>query len=792
MTLLVLLMPAATTRAQLVSNIDCCEGAPGGYVFIAGWVYDQGLKHWQAGEEIQISAFLSRSPNDQGWDQRSDDVEYVVRDDVNSTFNLSGKHGFRICIEVYPDLFEELTEMPLYVKIYATVNNGNGYEDILLNSPETPVTVTAQTTIPTTTSTYNYDKKTWTLYTGFIATNATGYENSYGNIVDGNLKTTCNGVSSHSIIEFYSGVPIMPKGFVYNCYSDNSVYRSPQRVILKAKAFPTDEWTELFRTYTQSDLLGGAEIPLYCNNAGDAKYQYFQVDFEVPDRKVKIEEVRLFSYYYIYFPAQAATCTETGISQDCYLRNDGRYFDEEWGGTELNAADVVLPIIPHTCVHHAATDSHIEYWQCSMCGRYFSDAGCTTQITEEDTKIYHNITTVGSMSGFISSDAGRAVAGSTVTLTLSHLVDAATLQVNSGAVATTDIGNRQYTFTMPAADVTVTASLLPTYALTLPEHTQLLSASLAADGSGKYIAGTVITFKFVDAYAAIVSDVKNGETGLTPDENGVYTVTIGDADIVVTAVFGVVLADGTAYTQTKDLTVTSATYTKTLGLERVDKHQAWLVPFDYTITAADMQKFTFYKINMIANSPSPSVEASGEMWVFLTRLDEGAVLHANMPYVYKPLEPVTDYEFTTAPATLKARNTGVLAKTETLEDVYSFYATYENTTATVTNPFYYVGIDGGISLGNDGVVTVGPYRWIIRKTSKFGGTPSYAREMYFYDGEETTGIAPLLSPEGDESGVSPRGGLEGASWFTIDGRKLNGKPMKRGVYVVGGRKIVIK
>lgn len=158
---------------------------------------------------------------------------------------------------------------------------------------------------------------------------------------------------------------------------------------------------------------------------------------------------------------------------------------------------------------------------------------------------------------------------------------------------------------------------------------------------------------------------------------------------------------------TSDLDVYSASYTKTLGEERVGKHQAWLVPFDYIITTEDTEKFKFYKINMIANSPTPNQEATDEMWVFLAPLGAGDVLHANMPYVYKPLEAVTDYAFTSNHVTMKAKNTGVLAKTETMEDVYSFYATYQNTTATASNPFYYVSALGNMCLGT--TTTVGPF-----------------------------------------------------------------------------------
>ena len=53
-----------------------------------------------------------------------------------------------------------------------------------------------------------------------------------------------------------------------------------------------------------------------------------------------------------------------------------------------------------------------------------------------------------------------------------------------------------------------------------------------------------------------------------------------------------------------------------------------------------------------------------------------------------------------------------------------------------------------------------------------------------FDGEETTGIS--LTP-----GPSPKG--EGSDyWYTIDGRKLSGKPSQRGMYINKGKKILVK
>lgn len=245
----------------------------------------------------------------------------------------------------------------------------------------------------------------------------------------------------------------------------------------------------------------------------------------------------------------------------------------------------------------------------------------------------------------------------------------------------------------------------------------------------------------------------------------------------------VTMTDGDTYTIVQDCDVASATYRKTT--DRVGKFHSWLVPFDYTIKAADLEKFTFYKINMIANSSDPSLEASDDIWVFVKRMSKNDVLRANMPYVYKPREAVTDYDFTTENTVLKAKNTNVIAKTETMEDIYNFYATYGNTSATAQDPFYYVNIYGELSYGD--AVTVGAFRWIIRVESKYGSKPSYARTLHFFDGEEeeTTGI---ISIENGKLRIDN----PSDAWYTIDGVKLDGKPHAKGVYFQNGRKVIIK
>jgi hypothetical protein len=34
--------------------------------------------------------------------------------------------------------------------------------------------------------------------------------------------------------------------------------------------------------------------------------------------------------------------------------------------------------------------------------------------------------------------------------------------------------------------------------------------------------------------------------------------------------------------------------------------------------------------------------------------------------------------------------------------------------------------------------------------------------------------------------------MENGSWYTVDGRKLQGKPTAKGLYIINGRKVVVK
>ncbi len=53
--------------------------------------------------------------------------------------------------------------------------------------------------------------------------------------------------------------------------------------------------------------------------------------------------------------------------------------------------------------------------------------------------------------------------------------------------------------------------------------------------------------------------------------------------VIASSTYVFVIADDHTYELIGDCNISKVTYTKTLGEERINKYQAWLVPFDYTI-----------------------------------------------------------------------------------------------------------------------------------------------------------------------------------------------------------------
>ena len=94
-----------------------------------------------------------------------------------------------------------------------------------------------------------------------------------------------------------------------------------------------------------------------------------------------------------HHPAVAATCTTDGNEEYWECDVCGKYFSDEDCTDEIEEDSWILPA-GHTDLQHVAAqaatfdaEGNIEYWYCSGCNKYFSDAEGTTEITQAETVI---------------------------------------------------------------------------------------------------------------------------------------------------------------------------------------------------------------------------------------------------------------------------------------------------------------------------------------------------------------------------------------------------------------------
>ena len=87
-----------------------------------------------------------------------------------------------------------------------------------------------------------------------------------------------------------------------------------------------------------------------------------------------------------------ATCTAEGNIAYWHCEDCGKYFSDAACTEEITQADTVLAVAPHSAVTAVAekpatctAEGNIAYWYCADCGKYFRDAACTEEITQADT-----------------------------------------------------------------------------------------------------------------------------------------------------------------------------------------------------------------------------------------------------------------------------------------------------------------------------------------------------------------------------------------------------------------------
>ena len=141
-------------------------------------------------------------------------------------------------------------------------------------------------------------------------------------------------------------------------------------------------------------------VPATCTAAGNTEYWYCTVcekyfsDAEgATETTLAATVIPAAGHTLTHTDAAPATCTEAGNTEYWYCTVCEKYFSDAEGTTETTLAATVIPSAGHTLTHTEAAPAtcteagNTEYWYCTVCEKYFSDAEATTEITQAATVV---------------------------------------------------------------------------------------------------------------------------------------------------------------------------------------------------------------------------------------------------------------------------------------------------------------------------------------------------------------------------------------------------------------------
>ena len=178
-------------------------------------------------------------------------------------------------------------------------------------------------------------------------------------------------------------------------------------------------------------------------------------------------------------------------------------------------------------------------------------------------------------------------------------------------------------------------------------------------------------------------------------------------------------------------------------------------------------------------------------------------LDANTAYIIEPTADIGPIDF--GQQTIAASPL-VIASTSGSNDEFSFQGTYSLITWTESHAdlgsvYCFVGLPkDGYELGQFAKVgrntTCKPFRAYLKYNGELSGTEvASARRKAATTLPDVINIE-WVSTSGETTGVSTldtrTGEITDGAWYSLDGRKLNGNPTKKGLYINNGKKVVIK
>ena len=257
--------------------------------------------------------------------------------------------------------------------------------------------------------------------------------------------------------------------------------------------------------------------------------------------------------------------------------------------------------------------------------------------------------------------------------------------------------------------------------------------------------GTFVKAKGMTAWTTGESGIPSGWT-----TGGAPTKTLNESE------------DNSTWINTNAGKAYTITLTRTLG---ATGWNTFSVPFNIP---ADM--WASYNITAVKKLKSSALEGES---MTLTFEDESTKIEAGKPYMVKVSSEVVNPTFD---------DVVISSTTTSTQTQYADFVPVIKPTAITAEDKSVLFLTGGTKLTWPNLNgTIEGFRAYFQLNEALS-----ARSVVMdFDDSETTGISEKIKAKSDKFAAT-----EG--WYTIDGRRLQGEPTQKGLYIVNGRKVIVK
>ena len=299
-------------------------------------------------------------------------------------------------------------------------------------------------------------------------------------------------------------------------------------------------------------------------------------------------------------------------------------------------------------------------------------------------------------------------------------------------------------------------------------------ATVTHNGTGYFIAGNAVNLKYEGTYN------DNGYTFSTDSEGATIngnTLTVGTEDVEINTAINISLSN----TENNDEVLKTMKHSVNVTLKdrRFSKDGSWYtlcLPFDVEIAGSPLDNAT---VKTLASS-------SFDHGTLTLNFEDATRIEAGKPYIVKWNNSV----FSSDIVNPMFSNTTISAtEAQAIETTYTnFVGTFSPVTLAANDKSVLFLGAGNKLYWPSADVPVNSCRAYFKLNGITAGDPSLSagvRGIILNFDDETTGIQEVI-------GVNEVREVKDNSWYTLDGRRLSGKPTQHGIYINNGNKVVIK